>query len=99
MIVKYKKNKIRWNGQDSVHHSGKSKKNGSASKKREVDSEILDEYQQLKNKLKELKNHETELDKHLQHLENHKNELKMDDTYARYAFVTYEDLEYLNKHR
>lgn len=32
-------------------------------------------------------------------MENHKNELKLDDTYARYAYVTYEDLEYLNKHR
>jgi hypothetical protein len=30
-------------------------------------------------------------------LENHKNDLKRDHIYARYAYVTYEDLEHLNK--
>jgi hypothetical protein len=51
----------------------------------------------LKSKLKDLQKHEEELEKHLEHLENHKNELKRDHIYARYAYVTYEDLEFLNK--
>lgn len=46
-----------------------------------------------------LQKHESEIEKHIEHLENHKNELKRDSTYARYAYVTYEDLEYLNKNR
>jgi hypothetical protein len=32
-------------------------------------------------------------------LEGHKNDLKKDHIYARYAYVTYDDLEYLNKNR
>lgn len=41
LIVKYKKNKIRWNGQDSIHNK---KKNGLSGKKRDIDSEVWDEY-------------------------------------------------------
>ena len=53
----------------------------------------------LQNTLKELKEHEEELDRHLAHLESHKNDLKRDPIYARFAYVTHDDLEYLNKNR
>lgn len=59
----------------------------------------MEEFQKLKKQLKGLENHESELDKHIEHLENHRNELKRDHAYGRYAYVTYEDLDYLNRNR
>ena len=46
-----------------------------------------------------MKEQEDELDKHLAHLESHRNDLKRDPIYARFAYVTYEDLEYLNSNK
>ena len=70
-----------------------------ATKKSAVDAEANEQYLQLKRELKKLQKHELDLDRHIDHLENHKNELKRDHAYARYAYVTYEDLEFLNRNR
>lgn len=97
LIVKYKKNKIRWNGQDSIHH--KQKKQATNIKRQMVDNEMNEQFQVLKRELKKLQKHEFEIDKHIEHLENHKNELKMDHAYSKYAYVSYEDLDHLNRGR
>jgi hypothetical protein len=39
------------------------------------------------------------IDKHLLHLEGHRNDLKKDPTYARFAYVTPDDLELLSRTR
>jgi hypothetical protein len=57
------------------------------------------EASRLERKLQELQEHGKELDKHLLNLERHRDSLKYDETYARYAYVTYEDLELLNHKR
>lgn len=50
----------------------------------------------MKQRLQELQEQGRELDRHLQKLEEHRESLKRDDTYARFAYITYEDLEVLN---
>ena len=47
----------------------------------------------------EINEHNEEIERHLKTLEGYKNDLKKDPIYARYAYVTYEDLETLSKAR
>ena len=104
LIVKYRKNKIKWNGQEAKNtkkasHQANSSNGKIAVRGESAGNEMLEEYQALQESLAELDRHEAQLDKHLDHLESHKNDLKKDPAYGRFAYVTYEDLEYLNSSR
>lgn len=101
LIAKYKKNKIRWAGTDQVRRGGAgSSTSASQANKRpkrvEEDNELAQEALKLRQQLQELQEHGRELDRHLINLQNHRENLMHDENYARYAYVTYEDLELLN---
>ncbi|CDW89647.1 transcription factor e2fc [Stylonychia lemnae] len=100
LIQKYKKNKIRWAGPDSIHNKNNKKNQNNHNDRREaeVDPNLLEESLMLQQRMRELIEQEKQLDKHVQNLGHHRNNLKKDSMYASYAYVTISDLEVLNQY-
>lgn len=59
--------------------------------------DVIEEFHALQQKINDIKNKESEIDKHLGMLEQYKNDLKRDQVYAKYAYVTAEDFYLLNE--
>jgi hypothetical protein len=60
---------------------------------------MVEEYLYLKEQLNELSQHNQEIERHLKQLEHYRNDLKRDPIYAKYAYVTHEDLENLSRNK
>lgn len=60
---------------------------------------MVEEYLQLQAQLTEANEQNEEIERHLKQLDVLRNDLKKDPIYAKFAYVTHEDLEYLSKNR
>eukprot|EP00347_Sterkiella_histriomuscorum_P009182 403342207 len=106
LIQKYKKNKIRWAGKDSIHNNGGQamRKDKRQSKQQhqivhEVDPQLQEEEQKLQQQLRYYAEQEKLIDKQTQNLAQLRNNLKTDENYAKYGYVAISDLEQLIKMR
>lgn len=95
LINKYKKNKIRWAGPDSIHRNGNKRQQEIS----EIDVYLQQEYTKLTKRVKELQEQEVLLDQHLSHIEGHRQSLKRDKMYANYAYLYISDFEVLHNAR
>ena len=83
LIAKHKKNKIRWNGNESK----------GAKKRREKEDGINNKIAESERKLDELRKHSSILDAHIRRMTESKNEMKQDPAYEEFGYVTFEDIE------